>query len=258
MNFSTSTLALSTGFVVAAGFAFAPAAQAEVLLDFGDDVSFRGVAVTSPDSNGNTWNSVRPGVFYPDLLDTNGDPTTIDFGFSTGAGTDSFNGPAGATSNPVTAAEITTADGAINNAALGNLGIAEAAIDFVASSGGVARFEIQQLDPTKLYDITFFGSHKFNADNTTVYRIYSDNTYTTLVDSATLEVGVGSAHNEDTVALISAVAPQDANILYVEFEGATGNSGYLNALSVAEFIPEPASASLASVGALLMLRRRRG
>ena len=42
---------------------------------------------------------MQPGLFYTNLVDINNVGTTIDFGFSTPVGTDSFNGPAGVTSN---------------------------------------------------------------------------------------------------------------------------------------------------------------
>src|SRR6188768_2654186 len=82
---------------LAAGLAVAASAQT-VLIDFGNDDSFRGATIHSPDSNGNYWTSMRTGVFYQNLIDIHNVPTTIDFGFSTGVATDSYNGPAGPTS----------------------------------------------------------------------------------------------------------------------------------------------------------------
>ncbi len=206
--------------LVTAGIAVSANAQTSVLIDFGNDNSFRGVSVPAPDQNGNYWNSLLPGLFYVDLVDENNNATTIDLGFSTPVGTDSFNGPAGATSFPdPTPAEIAATD--IDQAALGKMVVKTAAIDFAASPGGAdnrTRFEIQQLDPTKTYDLTFFGSHKFSDADTTIYSVYTDNTYTTLVDSASLNVqtpGSPNLHNRDTVATIGGLAPQASNILYV-------------------------------------------
>ena len=81
------------------------------------------------------------------------------------------------------------------------------------------------MDPAKKYDLTFFGSHKFSVDATTVYSVYTDNTYTTLVGSANLDVqdpADPSLHNRDTVATISNLSPQADNILYVQFVGSNG------------------------------------
>lgn len=233
-----------------------------VLIDFGSTNSFRGVNVPNPDPNGNFWNSLTPGPFITDLIDIDGAATTIDLGFSTAVGTDSFNGPAGVTSFPnPTPAEIAATD--IDATALGNLGVKEAAIDFAASPGAAdnrTRFELQQLDPTKTYDLTFFGSHKFSDNDTTVYSIYSDNTYTTLVASASLNVqtpGSPWLHNRDQVAVINGVAPQASNILYVQFVGSQQGLGYLNSMQISA-VPEPSTLILAlgAVGMAAAFRRR--
>jgi hypothetical protein len=246
--------------VLAIGLAVTAQAQT-VLIDFGNNDSFRGVSVPNPDSNGNNWNSLVPGFFYTDLIDTTGAPTTIDFGFSTPVGTDSFNGPAGATSFPdPTPAEIAATD--IDHAALGNLGVNEAAIDFAASPGGAdnrTRFEIQQLDPARTYTLTLFGSHKFSDADTTVYSVYSDNTYTTVVGTASLNVqtpGSPNLHNRDTVATIAGLAPQASDILYVEFVGTNNNLGYLNSLQIT-CIPEPSTLLLLAGGMGLVFGFRR-
>jgi hypothetical protein len=247
---------------ITAGLAGTAAAQT-VLVDFGSDNSFRGVNVSSPDVNGNFWNSLTPGPFFPNLVDIDNNPTTVALGFDTAVGTDSFNGPAGATSFPdPTAAEIAATD--IDAVALGNLGVKEAAIDFAASPGGAnnnTRFQIQGLDPSKTYTLTLFGSHKFSDNDTTVYSVFADNTYTTLVDTASLNVqtpGSPHLHNRDTVATIANLAPQASNILYMQFVGSNGGLGYLNSFQL-EAIPEPSTLLLAAsgVGLVLGIRRRR-
>jgi hypothetical protein len=243
--------------------AIAVSAKAQtVLIDFGSNNSFRGVNVPSPDPNGHFWNSLTPGPFFADLIDFNNNATTIDLGFDTPVGTDSFNGPAGATSFPnPTAAEIAATD--IDAAALGNLGVKEAAIDFAASPGGAdnrTRFQIQGLNPAKTYTLTLFGSHKFSTDDATVYSVFTDASYATLVNSASLNVqtpGSPNLHNRDTVATISNLAPQASNILYVQFVGANGGLGYLNDFQITA-VPEPtALACLASGVALVFGFRRR-
>ena len=231
---------------------------ATVLIDFGNNNSFRGASVVNPDSNGNTWNSLQTGVFYTNLLDTTGAATTIDFGFSTGVGTDSFNGPAGVTTNtPLTQAEIDAAD--IDQAALGILGVKAAAVDFVSGAG--VRFEVQQLDPTKTYNLTFFGSHKFSSVDATRYTVFSDNTYTVPVATGTLNVqtpGSPNLHNRDRVLTLSGIAPQAGNIFYVEFIGADGGGvGYLNDMVISEVVPEPTSIAVIGAAGLLLARRRR-
>ena len=87
------------------------------------------------------------------------------------------------------------------------------------------RFQIQGLDPTKTYNLTFFGSHKFSDNDTTVYSVYTDNTYTTLVASANLKskrrARLGCTIGTRLLTF-SGLSPQASNILYVQFVGASG------------------------------------
>jgi len=206
----------------------------KVLIDFGRVDSFRGVSVTNPDSNGKHWNSLKTGVFYSDLTDTAGAATTIDFGFDPSGqavATDSFNGPAGTTSNPVTPSEIAAV--AINAAALGDLGIKEAAIDYVSSTGG--RFQIQGLNPLKRYKLTFFGSAKFTTDATTFYTVYDDSGFSNQLATTNLDIRDAVSpwlHNQNKTAVLSDLTPSAGGVLYVEFGGTNGNSGRLNAMSI--------------------------
>ena len=193
---------------------------------------------------------MRTGVFYQNLVDVNNSPTTIDFGFSTGVATDSYNGPAGptepilgipASSDPHFFLPFTDVD----QIALGNMGgPLEAPFDYVAGPDVVGhnqvRFEIQQLDPAKKYELSFFGSHKYSADATTVYSVFSDNTYTTLVGTVNLNVqspADPSLHNRNTIATISNLSPQASNILYVQFVGSNGGPGYLNDMRITATTP---------------------
>jgi hypothetical protein len=253
---------LVVAMAIGAGLTASAAAQT-ILVDFGSDNSFRGVSVPAPDVNGNYWNSLTPGPFFADLIDVDNNATTVDLGFDTAVGTDSYNGPAGETTFPdPTPVEIAATD--IDPAVLGNLGVKEAAIDFAASPGGAnnnTRFQIQGLDPSKTYTLTLFGSHKFSDNDTTVYSVFTDNTYTTLVDSASLNVqtpGMPWLHNRDTVATIANLAPQASNILYVQFVGSQGGLGYLNSFQLTA-VPEPSCLLLTAcgVGLVAVVRRRR-
>ena len=255
----------SAGMALVIGACLAMSAGAQTLLiDFGrgaPDSSFRGVTVPNPDPNGHTWNSLIPGPFYGGLVDWNGAATTIGLGFTTGVGTDSFNGPAGVTSNPPTAAEIAATD--IDAVALGNLGVKEAAMDFAASPGGLnnnTRFDISGLDPLKTYTLTIFGSHKFSDDDRTVYSAYSDAAYTTLLGTTSVLVqtpGMPWLHNRDTLVTLSNLSPSAGGVLYINFVGSNGNQGYLNDFQLTG-VPEPSSLLLlvSSLGLVFGARRR--
>jgi hypothetical protein len=207
-----------------------------VLIDFGSDTSFRGLSVNNPDSNGNYWNSVQPGLLVSNLFDIDNGPTTIDLGWDTPVGTDSYNGPAGPTDEMTLETDVQNTF--IDAAALGNLGGAlEAAFDFAAGYDGInhfpVRFQIQGLNAAATYNLTFFGSHSFSNDATTVYTVYSDDTYTTPVATTTLLIQEPFFEpNRDRIATINNVSPQADNILYIQFLGETGKGGYLNALQL--------------------------
>lgn len=199
-----------------------------VLIDFGNDTSYRGTNVVNPDGNGNVWNSVDASQYWPDMRAVNGTTTTVGFGFGSAGNTDYFNGPSGATEDPA-AVEI-------DASALGLLGANEAAYDYFASS----TFTIQGLDPAKTYTLTFFGSKKYADDPTTVYTVYSSNDYLEVVASAELDVATPAQnwlHNSNQVAQIKNVAPQFANSLWIGYQGSTGGVGYLNALLIEEYVP---------------------
>jgi hypothetical protein len=254
----------SAGMALVIGACLAIPARAQTLLvDFGrgaPDASFRGVTVPNPDPNNHTWNSLVPGPFYGNLVDWNGAATTIGVGFTTGVGTDSFNGPAGVTSNPPTPAEIAATD--IDTVALGNLGVTEAAMDFAASPGGInnnTRFDIVGLDPLKTYTLTIFGSHKFSDDDSTVYSAYGDSGYTSLLASASLLVQTPTMpwlHNRDTTVTLSNLTPSAGGVLYMNFVGANGNQGYLNSFQLTG-VPEPSSLLLVFSSLALAFGARR-
>lgn len=239
-----------------------PAKAQTVLIDFGNGSTFRGV--TSP---GN-WNSVAYG-FAANLVDSTGNSTPIDWAPDGLGDTDSFNSIAGPTTNPVTAGEIAAADAAINKASLGSLGVAQAAMDFFKSndsSTGVGRFQIQQVVPGQLYDLTFYGTKQYvSAGNEqTRYSVFSDSSYTTLLGSATLGTGTtDGTGNPGTTATVAGLAgPSNANnIFYIQWEGVnTSTEGYINSMSIVA-VPEPSPIALCGLGTLcvgaIALRRCR-
>lgn len=222
------------------------------LIDFGNNSSFRGADVTT-DTNGNSWTSVWSGAFYSDLVDIDGvSQSGYNFGFDSDpiavGGSDFFNGPSGSTEDPTAVV--------INSAALGNLGGAnEAVYDYYRTSA----FQLQGFSQGDQVELTFFGSHKFNADNVTRYAVYTDTNFTTIVDSVDLTVGIGSAHNQNQVAVLTTTVGANG-IIYVAYDGANGTGdGFLNALQVS-VVPEPSAyALIAGTIALgwIMVRRRK-
>jgi hypothetical protein len=197
---------------------------ATILVDFGTDGTYRGASVSSPDSNGNYWNEVgySPAV---NMLDADNNGTDIDLYVTSSFGNDFYNGPAGAVQNPASCV--------YNAVAIGELGIDEAVYDyFVGDSGGGwdVTFEIRDLDPAREYSLTFFGSHKYNTDNTTRYSVTESGG--TVIDSVDLTVGVNNDHNQDTTVTLASLVPDVNNKIYVKFAGTGGNGGCLNTMKI--------------------------
>jgi hypothetical protein len=185
---------------------------------------------------GHYWNNIgnsNNDLAVIALTNAAGAATSASFVFNStntaGFGTDSYNGPAGPTDGFGTRQGSGLGNCLFNASALGYLGITNAVYDFYVN----AEFKIQGLDPAKSYMLTFFGSHKFNTDNTTTYSV-RDSTYTTILASTNLIVGVNSAHNQDKVATIGPIAPQTNGTLYVKFIGSSGNQGYLNCMQIVD------------------------
>jgi hypothetical protein len=214
-----------------------PPPSSTVLLDFGNNQSYRGTNTPSPDIRGNFWNSVWADAIGSPLTNTAGGVTTMGLSFRLSAGTDYYNGPSGATPNP--GASVIDTD------ALGYLGIHEAVYDYYVN----AAFQIQGLDPTKTYSLTFFGSHKYSASDYTTYSVCSDASYSRAVTSISLYVqspGNPGAHNSNKVATISGVSPQTNGIIYIKFQGTNSDpsvGGYLNCMEIVELAPTNAMAA---------------
>lgn len=236
---------LVSAVAILVGQALSSSAQT-VLIDFGNnEAQYRGIAVPNPDPKGHYWNSVQPGLLYPPvgsnppgMIDIQNVPTTVLLGWTTPVGTDSYNGPAGATDSLPLASHLQ--DLFYDPVALGNLGVDEAVFDFAASpitedEDTRCRFNLQGLDPTKKYELTLYGSHSYSNDPTTVYSVYNDPAYANLIGTANLNVqdpNSPGAHNLDQVAVIGGLSPGPDGILYVQFQSLTGNLGYLNALQL--------------------------
>jgi hypothetical protein len=243
INQSTRRACLVSAFVFLVGQALSANGQT-VLIDFGNETTYRSLSVLNPDTNGNYWNSLQPGLFIENLVDLDNSATTIDIGWDTPVGFDSYNGPAGPTGPADDKVALRNNDlpfTDIDAVALGNLGGAlEGPFDYITGPGPElpdkrVRFQIQGLNPAQTYTLTFFGSHSFSDDAVTVYSVYTDSTYTTLVDQVELEVRDPIEfwlHNRDQVATLSDLSPQTDNILYVQFVGAFDGLGYLNDLLI--------------------------
>ena len=249
---------LTTLIAVVCMLSMAVTALAEnVLLDFGTMDTYRGWDAKSPDDNGNYWNPVDSTAYYQNLVDTEGNATTIDMGFVSGfvGGMDSYNGPAGATT--VTGPGNASAD--FSNAVeciAGDISGDQAAVfDYFIDSG----FVLNELDPTKVYNLHFFGSKKYDSDDTvTEYGTYTDNEFTTMYESVQLNVhtpGFEWNINTNRTAVITNATKTAGNSIHVYFDSASGGNGYLNTMMI-EIVPEPALLGAGVIAVALIARRK--
>jgi len=233
--------------------ATAPPVNNTWLVNFGDTTTERGFANPSPDTQGHYWNSVGTNYYVNPVPLTNaaGTVSAMTFKFDTSNiaytnantptrfGADSYNGPAAVPPGIGTVSSPTNA--IINASALGYLGIPSAVCNYFVNS----HFILQNMNPAHQYTLTFFGSHGYNsppdADVLTVYNVYSDTNYTSLIASTNLAVG-GSAlgdWNVDRLAVIGPIYPSASGAMYIDFMGSgfgggQGNRGFLNDMQIVD------------------------
>ena len=214
-------------------FAQTKLAVKTVLLDIGrsnvDRGWYGGASPASPDANGNYWNTLDIGKYAGFMADKTGAATSIGAGFIdiNNPIFTTWNGPAGAG---------TLADVTINSAALGDLGVKEAAFDYV--HGTNIRMSIGGLVAGKQYRFNFFSSRRWEGDPSTTISVYSDNTFDA---GAKLNEGTianrsstqGWVHNADTLLTLDNLTPT-ATSLYINIVGSAGGAGALNAMSIQE------------------------
>ena len=213
-----------------------------VLLAFGNSQSYRGINMPSPDLRGNFWNSVGAGAFNSPLKNAAGEVTTLGLGFDFAARSlASHNGPSGATQGSQRLRRLIWLT-------LGYLGIKEAVYHYYVNS----TFQIRGLDPTKVYSLTFFGSHKYSPSDYTTYSICSDASYSKVVTSMSLYVqspGNPGAHNSNKVRHHWRGLPAEQRNPVHQVWGTNRDStvgGYLNCMQIVDMIKTNASPGLAN------------
>ncbi|NCY22663.1 hypothetical protein EBX31_12005, partial [bacterium] len=219
-----------------------------VLVDFGTDLSYRGLSASSPDANGSYWNPFKAGDYLA-LVDRTNGASGINLG-STPADTDSYNGPAGNTTSGTTTNLVITSytNAVLDAASLGYFAEKKAAFDYLCSprdTNGVASpfvLTLNGLNPAKTYTLAIFGSQKYAADTSTVYTVYDAQPVDplsppTTLGTSTLVVGNGGNHNSNNLAVINNLHPTTNGILYLQVRGSTNGIGYINSLMIDDNVP---------------------
>lgn len=224
--------------------AVAPLRATTILIDFGNNGT-NGVQTTSPDANGNYWNnSSTVSYSVTDMVTSNNVGTTIDLTYITSTS---------ANTNPL---GVTGAPSPFNIASA----YQDAIFTTATTAGTGITFRLSQLDATKTYVFSFFGSRDATTSRTTTYQVAGATTTSgSLQTSGTNLGGTGINHNIANVLELGGsggISPNGSNQIDVTFFSASGGFGYLNAMEIT-VIPEPGAALLGGLGMLALLRRRR-
>lgn len=96
-----------------------------------------------------------------------------------------------------------------------------------SGTGGQSAFKLTGLDPTKVYDLLFYGSRGF-VHNETIYTVTGATT-----DSGTLV----TRDNVSGTITVAGIAPDGSNEISITVEGDGSNRGYINVLQLTERNP---------------------
>lgn len=247
---TTQRLAIATILAAAAS----TAAGQTVLLDLGPATNSGGSDVTTgTDTSGNQWSNFRPGTFTR-MLATDGGQ-----GFATTALGVGF-GAASIPNNGVSTNTGTDPGGVFGpDASLGALAVDSATRDYVFTTSTMV-FVITDLDRTKTYNLSLFGSRRTGSARTTQYTVTdangssSQNLQTSGTDIGTLDPLYDG--NDGTVITFENIVIGADNRFELSVSVVSGGFAYLNALSLS-VVPAPAAALPMLAAGVGMTRRRR-
>ncbi|MGE9268361.1 MAG: hypothetical protein ACQKBY_09715 [Verrucomicrobiales bacterium] len=122
------------------------------------------------------------------------------------------------------------------------------------STNPAAAFQLQNLDPSKLYTLTFYGSRMSVSDN-------RETEYTVTGDGASQVLLLDVANNVTETISTTTITPTAGGIITVDLQEGPNNTNssgffYIGALEI-NVVPEPSTALLSLALPALLLRRRR-
>jgi autotransporter-associated beta strand protein len=229
------------------------ATQAQtILINMDPGNVWNGAPQNGPDANGNLWNNLNPWNTFSWLTTSTGDSPSSNSVYrgaylgalmGTSPGVDAYNGPAGnsnislnMTSNQVAGINLAPSLGLLagSKAAAAGYAVANAAV------GGVNTwdFGFKYMPGGLTYDATFYGANTYGG--TTLYSAYSDNTFSTVTASGSLNVGTGGVYNSNQVVTLTGLAlgnlGTDDRTLNFSVQGTGGGNGYLNSMMLYGYI----------------------
>ncbi len=222
----------------------------EVLyFDFGPSNAQDGTPTVGPDANGNVWNNwvpaeggvaINAGEHIGDLVDSTGANTDIGVVIT-----------GGFISNGLVNGGLTSPDPAL----LGDLAVATATQDYFYSeaddlNGGgnddvPGGFMLTGLDPSFVYEFTFFGSRTLGSEvRETEYRVFGATEGVAVLQTTGPGLGNDGVYNgnDDSAAVISGIVPDEFGQVFVDLTLKRGLFAYINAMRV-EVVPLAVAAS---------------
>lgn len=252
---NVNTLAMGC-LVLALASAWTPATAEMLYVDFGRSDGVNGNQTLSPDVNGNTWNNVSSAtqggaanLTVNNLVTISNTATTIDISTSAGWQTNGrLNGGLFSPNGP-------------QASLLGDFAIETATEDYFFLDGVNGTITLSQLDPTKLYNLSFFATRvqPNPAGNPGDTR---STTYTVGSSSVTLQTtgqNIGSNGiydgNDDEIVSLSNLSPDVNNQLVISVTR-SGQFGYIGVLGI-QVVPEPGTLAMLAIGGIAVVAARR-
>jgi PEP-CTERM motif len=247
---------------------------ASILVDFGPSNNDDGRATTNPDVNGNYWNSWRPiegdDASAPDNIPTGTAITNL-------ISTTNFTTPVSLTTTTSTFRTNGILSGGLlspNPALLGDFAIGTATEDYFflgvndlsiggnATSGGIL---ISGLTPGSPYNMRFFGTRNTTAETRETQYAVTDTlgTHTANLVISGNNIGSDGAYdgNDNHIASLTGLIANAGGQLQLDVSRVQGSFAYLGIMEISGSVPEPASLTLAGLGAAMLglgfVRRRR-
>jgi len=200
--------------------------QAVYLIDFGrHDSGTNGLPTSNPDHNGNYWNNFGNLLQGVSLGSSISNLVSMTNGASTAGIT--INSSGWSCNGKLNGGLLTPSP-----ALLGILAVTNATMDYFFTQTTNTSFLVTGLDPSRLYNLEFFGTRDTNQIRVTTYAS-GTNAVALTTSGAGIGTG-GTSLNNNTTAVLRALSPDGSGQLPVTVAATTGGFGYMGILKIEE------------------------
>lgn len=179
-------------------------------------------ATLGADINGNYWNNFSGNASIFNIINSKNETSNIDIYSATGYNFQTGLNPGG----------LLDPSGVL----LGDLAISSVTRDYYFRTDPIKMgFEVNQLDNSKIYDFSFFGTRETTITRITAYVVSGRNMTASgdLITSGPQAGTGGYSGNNDTILNIKGIQPSNGKILFY-LTPTTGGFSYLNAMKITE------------------------